>query len=46
MEELLGAISTVGFPIALATYVIVRLEATVKKNTEAIVQLTLKLACK
>ncbi len=41
MTELTSLISNVGFPIAIALYVLVRLEGTLKKNTEAINQLAL-----
>jgi len=34
--ELIGFISQFGFPIAVASFVLIRMEATIKKNTEAI----------
>ena len=34
-----NVISNVGFPIAIALYVLFRLEATLRKNTEVIQQL-------
>ena len=43
MTELMQLVSNVGFPIAIALYVLVRLEATLKKNTEAIRELSIKL---
>jgi hypothetical protein len=43
MEELIALISNVGFPIAISMYVLIRLENTLKRNTEAIIQLSLKL---
>lgn len=46
MDEILPIISNVGFPITIALYVLVRLEKTLQKNTEAIIQLTSKLNCK
>jgi len=39
MEEVIKFISTVGFPIAIATYVVMRLEPTVKENTMVIREL-------
>jgi len=36
MQEIIGYISSVGFPIAVAVYVLVRLEKTLKENTQAI----------
>lgn len=35
MDELLKAISTVGFPIAITIYIIIRLEGVVRENTKA-----------
>lgn len=40
MEEIVPLISNVGFPIAIALYVLVRLENTLKKNTEALKELS------
>ena len=34
-----NTISNVGFPIAIALYVLLRLEATLKRNTEVIQEL-------
>jgi len=45
MQELINLIANVGFPIVIATYVIVRLEGTVRKNTDAINNLVLQLKC-
>ena len=42
-SELVNLISNVGFPIAIALYVLVRLEGTLKKNTEVIRELIIKL---
>ncbi|MFW6172764.1 MAG: YvrJ family protein [Elusimicrobiota bacterium] len=36
-------ISNVGFPIAIAMYVLIRLEQSLRKNTEAIKELTIKI---
>ena len=36
MEELLNAISNVGFPIAVAVYVLTRIEPRLNKLTDAI----------
>lgn len=33
MEEIVQVISQVGFPIAVATYLLIRLEPTIKENT-------------
>lgn len=35
MTEVTTLISNVGFPIAIALYVLIRLEKTLKENTEA-----------
>lgn len=43
MEETLKAISTVGFPIAIATYTIVVLNNTVKQMNETLIKLTEKI---
>ena len=39
--EIISVISNVGFPIAIALYVLIRLEKTLNKNTEAINQLAI-----
>lgn len=44
MEEYVNLISNVGFPIAIAMYVLIRLETTLKKNTEVIRELCFKLS--
>lgn len=36
MQEMIGYISSVGFPIAVAIYVLTRMEKTLKHNTDAI----------
>ena len=41
--ELVALISNVGFPIAIALYVLIRLESTLKKNTEVIGNLCIKI---
>lgn len=41
--EIISLISNVGFPIAIALYVLVRLEGTLKKNTDAINELKIIL---
>lgn len=33
-NEILSAISSVGFPIVVAMYTLIRLEKTIKENTE------------
>ncbi len=43
MEDLTNLVSNVGFPIAIALYVLIRLESTLKKNTEAIIALRAKI---
>lgn len=43
MEELIAFISNVGFPITIALYVLVRLENTLKRNTDAIRELSILL---
>jgi len=44
MDELIPLISNVGFPIAIAMYVLLRLEGTLKKNTEVIRELCIKIS--
>ncbi|MBO8159068.1 YvrJ family protein [Thermosyntropha sp.] len=39
MEEMLGIIGNVGFPIAVAVYLLVRIENKLNSLTEAIIQL-------
>jgi hypothetical protein len=36
MEEIVGLVSQVGFPIVVALYSLIRLESTVKANTEVL----------
>jgi len=43
MQEIVELISTVGFPIALSIYLIVRFEKILRKNTEAINTLIIRL---
>lgn len=43
MSEMTNLISNVGFPIAIAMYVLIRLEQSLRKNTEAIKELTIKI---
>lgn len=43
MNEWIEVISNVGFPIAIALYVLIRLEKTLQRNTEAIKELTIRL---
>jgi hypothetical protein len=38
-SELITFISQFGFPIAVATFVLLRMESTIKRNTEAITAL-------
>ena len=40
-DQVISAISTVGFPIAVCLFVLYRLETSMKANTEAINQLKL-----
>ena len=42
--DLVSVISNVGFPIAIALYVLVRLEKTLKENTKVIHELILHIA--
>jgi len=44
MEELIPLVSNVGFPIGIAMYVLIRLESTLKKNTEVIRELCIKIS--
>ncbi len=43
MTELIALISNVGFPIAIALYVLTRLERTLERNTRVIHELCLKI---
>ncbi len=43
MEQITQLISNVGFPIAITIYILVRLEKSLKQNTQAIHELTLKI---
>lgn len=40
MEELIQLINNSGFPIVVALYSLIRLETTIKANTEAIVKMS------
>jgi hypothetical protein len=40
VEELIQLINNSGFPIVVALYSLVRLETTIKANTEAIVKMS------
>lgn len=42
-EGYISLISNVGFPITIALYVLIRLESTLKKNTEVIKELCIKM---
>ena len=44
MENAIQAISTVGFPIFIAVYVLMRLEPTINKLNSTIMQQTLLIA--
>lgn len=44
MIDYVSIISTVGFPIFVATYMMFRLEKTIKSNTTALTELRLDLA--
>ena len=46
MEQYIPLISNVGFPIAIALYVLTRLEKTLNKNTEVIRELCIQLNIK
>lgn len=39
--EMIGFISTVGFPIAITCYVLFRLEKNIKNNTDILTKLTI-----
>lgn len=43
MEEWVSIISSIGIPGAIAFYVLIRLEGTVNKNTEAIKEMIILL---
>lgn len=40
MDDLSQFISTVGFPIAVAAYLLIRMETTIKSLTESVQRLT------
>ncbi|TDT62414.1 YvrJ family protein [Fonticella tunisiensis] len=40
MEELLGQVSNIGFPIALSIYLLVRLEGKLERLSESIIELS------
>jgi|GEM_PF-2772807 len=44
MDELIQMINNSGFPIVVALYSLVRLETTIKANTEAIVKMSAIIA--
>ena len=44
--DILGAVSTVGFPIVVSLYTLFRLEKTILANTDAINNLALMIAKK
>jgi hypothetical protein len=43
LDELIGFISTVGFPIVVALYSLIRLETTVKENTKVMIAIAAKM---
>ena len=43
MTDYVNLISTIGFPIAVTLFVLIRLERVIKQNTIAIQELTIKL---
>jgi len=43
MTDWAALISNLGFPIAITLYVLIRMENTIRKNTEAIIQLAVKI---
>jgi len=40
MDELIQMINNSGFPIVVALYSLIRLETTIKSNTEAIIKMS------
>lgn len=40
MEEIIQVIANVGFPCFMATYVVMRIEPTIKQLTEAVTKMT------
>jgi hypothetical protein len=40
MEELIQMVNNSGFPIVVALYSLIRLETTIKTNTEAIIKMS------
>lgn len=43
MEEIMKYVSTVGFPIVVALYSLVRLETTIRENTKVMTIIATKL---
>lgn len=43
MQEIVNIISTVGFPIVVAMYSLIRLEKTVKENTKVMEMIAVKI---
>lgn len=43
MEELISFISTVGFPIVVALFSLIRLETTIKENTKVMIAIAAKM---
>jgi len=41
MQDILNAISTVGFPIVISLFLMIRIEKVIKSNTEAITSIRL-----
>jgi hypothetical protein len=41
--DIINAVSQVGFPIAVATYALVVLNNTIRKNTEVLTKIAVKL---
>jgi len=41
--EIINLVSNVGFPIAIALYVLIRLEKTINRNTEVMRELSARL---
>jgi hypothetical protein len=45
-QEIINFISQVGFPIAVATYSLVKLEKTIQENTKVMIQIAERLEIK
>lgn len=43
MEEIMTSVSQVGFPIVVALYSLIRLEKTIRRNTDVMIAIAAKM---